>query len=126
MPPSLPSLAGLRILVVEDEAVLAMMVEDTIEDFGCTVHVAATISQALILIGKTIFDGVLLDLNIRGDLTTAVMVELTSRGIPFLLLTGYGKFDGEGQLAAQAPRLNKPFRAEELERRMGDVFMPVA
>src|SRR5579871_5875282 len=83
------ALAGLRILIVEDEALVGMMLEDMLHDFGCSVEVVPSVEKALSAIGGRAPDGVLLDMNLHGQNTVAVAEELVSRSVPFLLVTGY-------------------------------------
>ena len=116
------ALNGLHILVVEDEAIVAMMVEDMLLDFGCRVELAANIKSALTAICDHSLDGVLLDMNIHGQLTTAVAEELVSRSVPFLLVTGYGSSNSDPPVIKTAQRLQKPFSRRDLGRRMAEVF----
>jgi CheY-like chemotaxis protein len=116
------TLNGLRILVVEDEALVAMMLEDMLLDFGCRIDLAPSIKSALAAIRDHPLDGVLLDMNIHGQQTTAVAEELLSRSVPFLLVTGYGAGNGDPPAIKTAQRLQKPFSQDDLGRRMGEVF----
>lgn len=118
------TLADLFILIVEDEVMVAMMLEDMLKDLGCSVALAGSIEEALSLIRKTPPDGVLLDMNIHGRKTVAIAEELARRSVPFLLVTGYGATDGDPPLVKAAPRLQKPFNEEILGRRMAETFMP--
>ena len=117
-------LAGLRILVVEDEVMIAMMLEDMLHEFGCSVvGYAASIEKALASIASNALDGVLLDMNIRGANTLRVAEELLRRSVPFLLVTGYGDREVDPPEIKTAPRLVKPFNQQELARRMTEVFV---
>ena len=115
-------LAGLRILIVEDEAMVGMMLEDMLHDFGCNVEVVPSVEKALIAIRGHVPDGVLLDMNLHGRKTLAVAEELVSKSVPFLLVTGYGSGDSDPPLFKSAPRLLKPFTEEALGRRMIETF----
>src|SRR4051812_36415564 len=87
-------LQGLRVLVVEDETLIAMMIEDLLADMGCiVVGAAATIAQALALLADPAFqiDGALLDVNLGGEKVFPVADALAQRAIPFVFATGYGK-----------------------------------
>lgn len=121
---SIKALAGLHILVVEDEVMVAMLLEDMLQDFGCSVELAPSIEKALDSIHNQILDGVLLDMNIHGRKTTAVAEELVSRSMPFLLVTGYGAGDSDPPVIKAAPRLQKPFNLKDLAQRMSEVFVP--
>jgi CheY-like chemotaxis protein len=117
------SLAGLRILVVEDEIMVAMMVEDMLTDLGCIVEVVPTVETALSAIHDHPLDGVLLDMNLHGHMTGAVAEELVRRAIPFLVVTGYGGGNVDPPAINAAPRLQKPFREQDLGRRMKETFL---
>lgn len=116
------ALGGLHILVVEDEVMVAMMLEDVLAEFGCRVVLASNIKSALTAIRDQSLDGVLLDMNIHGQLTNAVAEELVSRSVPFLLVTGYGPGSSDPPVVNAAPRLQKPFTQDDLGRRMVEVF----
>ena len=119
-------LAGLFILIVEDEVIVAMMLEDILRDFGCSVALAGNIEEALALVRQNPPDGVLLDMNVHGRNTIPVAEELAGRSVPFLLVTGYGKGDGDHPVIKAAPRLQKPFSENMLEQRMAEAFLPAA
>jgi CheY-like chemotaxis protein len=119
-------LANRRILVVEDEVVILMMLEDMLEDFGCIVEAAPSIEKAVEALRTNSPDGVLLDMNIHGRKPIAVVEELVSRSVPFLLVTGYGSGDGDPPAIKVAPRLQKPFSIDQLGRRMVEVLVPAA
>jgi CheY-like chemotaxis protein len=107
---------GLRVLVVEDEAAIAMMVEDMLQDFGCVVAgSAATIEQALERVEKGGFDFAFLDLNLGGISAEPVADALAARNIPFAFGSGYGRAGLPLHLQSR-PMLQKPFLSAELER----------
>ena len=86
-------LAGLHLLVVEDEAMVALMVEDILADLGCTaVEVAGTVAKGLAIVAHPDppLDGAILDVNIGGEKVYPVAEALTARGVPFIFATGYG------------------------------------
>src|ERR1700761_7215194 len=81
----------LRILVVEDEAMIAMLIEDMLSDLGCVpVGPAYNAEQALELIRSERFDAAILDVNLGGQRTTPVAEALHRKSIPFFFATGYG------------------------------------
>lgn len=124
--PTIAPLQGLRILVVEDEMMVAMLMEDLLELFGCTiVGPAASIAMALRLIAAEAVDGAMLDLNLAGHSVYPVADELARRGIPFIFVTGYGSQELEGD-HNDRPKLPKPFRRLELQRIMTATFAPVS
>lgn len=107
-------LSGRRVLVVEDEMLVVMMIEDMLADLGCTtVTSAATIEKALALIDTQVFDLAMLDMNLNGNDSHPVAEALSARGVPFVYSTGntgHGLRDGH----ADRPVLKKPFKYEEL------------
>ena len=117
-----PSLAGARILVVEDEAMVSMLVEDILADAGCTVvGPAASVADALRLLrcpNTARPDAAILDMNLGGDTSEPVADDLDALGIPFVLATGYGR-NGVGSRFRNATILGKPFEMADLLRTVG-------
>jgi CheY-like chemotaxis protein len=102
-----------RVLVVEDEAFVAMMLEDELESLG--IHVIGPVSNmnsALLLAETSALDGALLDLNINGAYATEVADRLRARRVPFIFVTGYDR--PEGLRYRDVPVLHKPFTGIEL------------
>jgi CheY-like chemotaxis protein len=109
------SLAGCRILVVEDEILIAVMIEETLRSLGCiVVGPVAKLEAALRLACNEALDGAILDVTIRGGQVYPVTEHLLARGIPFVLASGYGDWALPDTLQDQA-RLTKPFTTHELE-----------
>jgi CheY-like chemotaxis protein len=107
-------LSGRRLLVVEDEMLILMLIEDMLGELGCeSVTAAATVDQALALIDAQGFDAALLDLNLNGNKTHAVADALAAHSVPFVFSTGYSDHDiADGY--RDRPVLKKPFQYEEL------------
>jgi len=108
-------LSGLKVLVVEDEALVAMVIEDALNEFGCIVAgVAATVAQALgELQAAADLDIAILDVNLGGEKVFPVADALRARKVPFLFSTGYGPAD----LAQRYPEsrlLGKPYSPDAL------------
>lgn len=107
-------LDGKRILVVEDEPMIAMLIEDLVlDEGGIVVGPAATLDAALALARSEAIDAAVLDVNLAGARSVPVADVLRERNIPFLFATGYG--DGavaEGHAAA--PVIAKPFKLSDL------------
>lgn len=117
------SLKGRRILVVEDEAVLAIMVEDMLIDLGCVVvGVAGTVEKGIAIASSTdvALDGAVLDVNIGGEAVFPVAEALTARGVPFIFATGYGT-DGLEPRYAWRPTVAKPFLLRTLEQALLEI-----
>ena len=112
-----PALTGMRLLLVEDEALVAMMVEDMLTDLGCVVvDVAGTVSRGLTVVGDPglALDGAVLDVNLGGEKVYPVAEMLTARGVPFIFATGYG-IAGIAPAYAHVPALAKPYESHALE-----------
>lgn len=104
----------LRILIVEDEMLVAMNIEDMLLDLGHEVTgLAGRLEPALALAGEGEFDLAMLDVNLAGEPSFAVAAVLESRGIPFLFATGYGVRGVADEFRNRAV-LQKPFDAGDL------------
>lgn len=107
---------GFRVIVVEDEFMIAMAVEAVvIEAGGVVVDMAATLNQAIDLARNGGFDAALLDINLNGENSFPVAKSLDGRGIPYAFITGYGRQMVPEDFAA-APLLTKPYTREDLVR----------
>jgi CheY-like chemotaxis protein len=109
-------LDGKRVLLVEDEALVAMLVEDMLADEGCSVAATATrLSEALALANDPglEMDLAILDVNLAGEPVFAVAEALAARGVPFAFATGYGAA-GLPDLWKGRPTLQKPFTAADV------------
>lgn len=117
------ALTGRRVLVVEDESLVAMLLETILEDMGCTpVGPAANVDDGLSMAGGEQLDAALLDVNVAGRPVFPVAEALKSRGVPFVFSTGYGEGglpdDWRGQPTIQKPFTEAAVR-EALMRAMG-------
>ncbi len=104
------ALNGRRVLVVEDESLVAMLLETILEDMGCTpVGPASNIDEGEAMARDTVdLDAALLDVNVAGRQVFPVAAALKERGVPFVFSTGYG----EGGLPDEwrgATTIQKPF-----------------
>jgi DNA-binding response OmpR family regulator len=107
-----------RVLVVEDEALVAMLLEDALLDAGYAVMgPAATVDEALALLdcGEAP-DAAVLDLNLADELVTPVADALAARGVPFVFATGYDRRTVLPPRFETVPTLAKPFSPSELAR----------
>ena len=104
------SFAGRRILVVEDEMMILLMMEEMLADLGATVTAAATVKQALAGIDAHVFDAATLDLNLDGNESYPVADTL---GVPFVFSTGYSQQSLRDGYREQ-PILRKPFKQRDL------------
>jgi DNA-binding response OmpR family regulator len=105
-----------RILIVEDETMIAMMEQDFLEESGWeVVGLAGGTERALAMARVADIDAALLDVNLNGQNTFAVADILSERHIPFVFATGYGA-DGVADRFRGVPTLTKPFQRDELDR----------
>lgn len=107
---------GMRVLVVEDEPLLSMLLEESVTELG---HVlagsAATVDQAMETLASSEIDLALLDFSLGHQTTSVPIAErLREAGIPFIFLSGHHSLEGEGDVPA-APLLTKPFSLDQLE-----------
>ena len=110
-------LEGLRLVVVEDEAIVAMLIEGMLEDLGCrVVDWAATLPAALSAVRDAEIDGALLDVNLGGTKVYPVADALAARGVPFVFVTGYGPVHAAVGRFPGVAVLKKPFGQPDLER----------
>jgi CheY-like chemotaxis protein len=110
------AVAGRRILVVEDELMIRMLLDGMLEDLGYTMTAeAGAIDEAMALAKQGEFDAAILDVNLNGQPITPVVEILIERGLPFVFATGYGQ-RGVPEAYRQNPTLQKPFQAEALEQ----------
>ncbi len=108
------SLQGKHVLVVEDEVLLAMMLEDLFSEAGAhVVGPAATVEQAIALIASQDIDVALLDVCLRDQRSDPVAATLRQRGVPYVLATGYS--NPHGAELASGPTLRKPYHFEQVE-----------
>jgi CheY-like chemotaxis protein len=109
-------LNGLRVLVVEDEAAISMLLEDMLTDFGCAiVGPAARLAVALDMAQGESFDIAILDVNLAGESIYPVAEALASRNQPFVFSTGYGGA-GIKDPYRDRPVVQKPFSQQDLRR----------
>jgi two-component sensor histidine kinase len=117
-------LAGRRVLVVEDEMMVAWGLGDMLADLGCeVVGPAARVDQALAMIEAEAVDAAVLDVNLDGERSYPVADALAARGVPFVFSTGYNK----GSLDAGYrgfPMLQKPFERSQLGGALAKLLAP--
>ncbi len=114
-----PDFTGLRVLVVEDEALVAMLVEDMLTDLGCTVvGPVSDLDEALAAVAAQEIDCAVLDVNLAGKPIFPVADALKAKGAPFAFASGYGEA-GVREDHKSAPVLQKPFREADLARALG-------
>jgi CheY-like chemotaxis protein len=108
------TLQGTRLLVVEDDTIIAMMIEAFLAKLGCeVVAVAASLQDALRKARTLAIDAALLDINLDGEMSYGVAEVLEARSIPFLFATSYGVKELPKRLAGVTV-LPKPFGMQQL------------
>jgi CheY-like chemotaxis protein len=109
-----------RVLLVEDEMMVAMLVEDMLLDVGCEVIGPVTrVDEALARTQNGGIDVAILDVNLDGHETYAVADALSEKGIPFVFATGYGA-GGLKDGYKGTPTLQKPFQQRDLLKVLAD------
>jgi CheY-like chemotaxis protein len=113
---------GRRILVVEDEAMVSLMLKDLLIDAGCIVlgPVGTTVA-ALALVEQETIHCAVLDIKLTDGISVPVAEALAARGIPFVVATGYDAIPPE---YAGAPVLRKLFMADEVVNAIADILRP--
>ena len=103
-------LSGRRVLVVEDESLVAMLLETILEDMGCTpVGPASNVDEGEAIARDTVdLDAALLDVNLAGRQVFPVAAVLKARGVPFVFSTGYGESGLPDEWRGN-PTIQKPF-----------------
>jgi CheY-like chemotaxis protein len=118
-------LSGLRVLVVEDELLIAMDVEKLLRRLGCiALDTVSTIQQALRMLESELPDFAVLDVNLNGQLVTPVAEALREQGVPFVLVTGYGSERLHEKVLQDAPYLRKPVNGKQLASAITELLAP--
>lgn len=105
----------LKVLVVEDESVVAMLVEDVLAELGHQViGVAPTLKDALRAATELEFDLAVIDVNLNGERSYPIAEILRAKRLPFVFLTGYGAL-GLDEQWRNAAVVQKPFEIDDLE-----------
>jgi CheY-like chemotaxis protein len=118
-------LEGLKILVVEDNLLLAEVTKILLEDSGCqVVGPAGWLQRGLELAQDETLDGAVLDINLHGEMSFPIAEALSARGVPFVFVTGYEDRSIVPLAYRSAPRLDKPVADERLIEVMGAAFAP--
>ena len=116
-------LAGQRILIAEDESLIALDLEAILERFGCTVvGPAARVEQVLRYALEGGCDGALLDVNLRGQQIFEILPRLQALGLPFIITSGYQDLTFFPVIFRALPRIAKPVNEAELRRTCERVF----
>jgi len=116
------ALTGLRAFVVEDETLVAIYLEDLLEELGCAVvGTAGQVSRAISQIETLRPDIAIIDINLAGEDAYPIASALTRHRIPFIFATGYG----DGRLPPDwrhCPIIQKPYHKADLQRAMAQAL----
>jgi DNA-binding NtrC family response regulator len=116
-------LAGQRILLAEDEGLIALELERLLQDFGCeVVRPVASVDEVLENAKRGGFDGALLDVNLRGRRIFEILPELQKLGLRVIITSGYDDVTFFPAPFRSMPRIAKPFDERELRRICEKVF----
>jgi CheY-like chemotaxis protein len=118
--------AGKRVLVVEDEPMIRLLLDDMLTDLGYSMAAeAGRLDEALAVAKQGEFDVAILDVNLNGQPITPVVDVLVERGVPFVFVSGYAR-RGIPEAHSQIPLLQKPFQADGLARALASVARKAA
>lgn len=108
-------LKGLRVFAVEDESLVAMQLEDILDELGCVVAgLAMRVRRAMEMLDRgTAIDVAVLDVNVAGEKVFPVAERLLQMGVPFLFATGYGRSGLDGQWLDR-PVVQKPYTSDQI------------
>lgn len=114
-----PKFSGRDVLVIEDEEMIASVIEEMLLDLGCRqVWIAGSAKDARTVLAQHRPHAVILDVNLGGDSGFELAQSLTDAKIPFVFATGYGRHGLPEQWAA-CPIIQKPFKFEMLQALLG-------
>jgi CheY-like chemotaxis protein len=117
------SFSGFRILVVEDELLIALALEDILLSLDCeVVGPLGNVEEALDIVRSETFDGALLDVNVRGQLVYPVAEALMARNVPVIFCSGYSDTAIMPARFRDLPQVAKPYDDRVLLRAMETVF----
>ncbi len=124
--PEAEALQGLRVLIVEDETLVAMLIEEYLIEFGCAVaYSARRVAKGLQSLEDLEIDAAVLDVNVAGESVSPIAEMLDERNIPFIFASGYGARGVEPRWTGR-PVLQKPFSARELQLALLACLQPAA
>jgi CheY-like chemotaxis protein len=111
-----------RVLVVEDEMLIGMLLEDMLSDLGHEVAaIVPRLKEALAAVDRETYDMAILDVHLHGESAFPVAEALIAKGTPFVFATGYGE-RGLPENFRGRPVLQKPFAKDDLERVLNKLF----
>ena len=122
-----PEFQGLRILLVEDDLLIALDMEDVLRDLGCEiVGPFGRLSDAIRAAVDVALDGAIIDLNLRGEMSFPLIDTLRAKSVPCLLCSGYADLPEIRSQLGGIPKLGKPCSHAALIAAMRTSFTPAA
>lgn len=116
-------LRGRRVMVLEDDVLIAMDMEDFLLAEGCqVVGPISNVEAALETVETGELDGAVVDLNLRGELSVPVIEALKSRGLPVIVCSGYAELTGVQDMLKDVPMVPKPCDFQALSRLLAEKF----
>jgi CheY-like chemotaxis protein len=117
------SLSGLRILIVEDDALVALNLQEFVESLGCSVvGPTGRLSEALAILDAEHIDGAMLDINLHGEMVYPLAERLAERETPMLFCSGYAFTSAVPERFAHYPQVAKPMVEHTLRTAMMETF----
>ena len=117
-------LEGVRVLVVEDEFLVAVLIEEMLQSAGCVVSgPVSRVADALNAVDCDTYDVAVLDVNLAGERIDRVADALSRRNVPFLFVTGYSVGSLPADFA-ERPRVCKPFKMADLLCTLSNLVHP--
>jgi DNA-binding NtrC family response regulator len=114
---------GGRVLIVEDEMLIALNLIDMVTALGASSQAASRVASALTFIATQPFDAAIVDMNLAHEPADAVLDALSARAIPFFITTGYGA-EGIAEKYRSLPRLTKPYMPGQVEAALLSLLAP--
>ncbi len=125
MQPSDIAMMFKRVLVLEDNFIIAMEAEDILKSLGVgAVEIATNIEQAEVLLAQEAFDFVLLDVNLGTQTSFHLAENLLGKSVPFGFVSGYGENSIFPPALRGLPRITKPFNEDSLGSLLAAMFQP--
>lgn len=116
-------LKGQRILLVEDDMILAMELEDLLFDLGCeVVGPFAELGRLMPVVAAEALDGAIMDLNLRGELSYPAIEALRARNVPVLVASGYADLPAVRKRLEGIPLLGKPYDLDRVRQTALSLF----
>ncbi|MBX5104803.1 GAF domain-containing protein [Rhizobium lentis] len=117
-------LSGLKILLVENNLIIAMDGEDILRRLGADVSTAPSVAEAMEILAGQSFDFALLDVNLGDETSFGIADRLAAAGVPFVFATGYGEGIAQANSHSGAPVLQKPYTTEGITDLLARVELP--